>query len=83
MRPKAPHAGLALGNRNAVLLRGEGALCCGGVESDVDAVRSLLRKGCLARLYGEELPNCHPLSLADAALQRMVYQRSYKRKGQC
>lgn len=83
VRPKAAQVGLAVGGRNAVLLRGQGALCAGGVESDVEAVRSLLRKGCAARLYAQTLPRCRPLSLADAALQRMVYLHSYKRKGQC
>ena len=54
-----------------------------GVESDVEAVRFLLRKGCAAWLYARELPGCHPLGAADARLQRLVYLQSYKRKSQC
>ena len=73
----------AMRGRNAVLLRGAGALCAAGVESDLEAVRSLLRKGCMARLYAGEVPNCRPLGAADAQLQRLVYLQSYKRKGQC
>lgn len=82
VRPKALHAGVAIRGRNAVLLRGEGALCAGDTESEVDAVRSLLRKGCAARLYAHELPKCRPLRLADTALQRMVYLYSYRKRAQ-
>ena len=73
---------LALAGRNAVLLRGAGALCASGVESDLEAVRSLLRKGCLARLYARDLPGCRPLGPADAQLQRLVYLKSYKKRSQ-
>jgi len=83
VRPEARRVEMALGDRNAVLLRGAGALCAAGVEHDVEAVRSLLRKGCAARLYARELPNCRPLGAADARLQRLVYLQSYKRKSQC
>ncbi|MDE7261400.1 MAG: class II aldolase/adducin family protein [Oscillospiraceae bacterium] len=80
VRPKPQPVSLALSGRNAVLLRGEGALCAVGMESDVEAVCSLLRKGCAARLYAQELPHCHPLSMADAVLQRMVYTHAYKKR---
>lgn len=72
----------ALTGRNAVLLRGAGALCAGGVESDVDAVRSLLRKGCMALFYARTIPGCRPLGTVDARLQRAVYLQSYKKKSQ-
>jgi len=72
----------ALAGRNAVLLRGAGALCAGGVEKDVDAVRSLLRKGCMAFLYARTIPGCSPLGTVDARLQRIVYLQSYKKKSQ-
>ena len=70
----------ALRGRNAALLRGMGALCAGGSLSDLEAVRSLLRKGCAAWLYAGECPGCRPLGAADARLQRLVYQVSYQRK---
>ena len=70
----------AVRGRNAVLLRGMGALCAGSSERDVDAVRALMAKGCEARLYARAVPGCRPLSPADAALQRLVYQKSYKEK---
>lgn len=70
----------ALRGRNAVLLKSMGALCAGKSESDVAAVRTLLRKGCEAKLYADEVPNCRPLSVPDARLQRLIYQKSYERK---
>ncbi len=70
----------AVRGRSAALLRGMGALCAGTSERDVEAVRALLRKGCAAWLYAREVPGCRPLGPADARLQRLVYQASYKRK---
>ena len=72
----------ALRTRNAVLVRGAGALCAGGTEGDAEAVRTLLQKGCAAWLYAGELPGCRPLGGVDARLQRLVYRQSYaKRRG--
>lgn len=75
--------GLAVRGRNAVLVRGMGALCAGASESDVEAVRALLRKDCMAQLYAEKVPGCRPIGPADARLQRLVYLRSYQKKSQC
>lgn len=66
--------------RNAVLVRGMGALCAGTSESDTEAVCALVAKGCEAQLYARAVPGCRPLRPADAALQRLMYQRSYSRK---
>lgn len=70
----------AMRGRNAVLLQGAGAICAGTSEGDMDAVRALLRKGCAARLYAEEIGACRPLGLLDARVQRAMYIRSYSRK---
>ncbi len=70
----------AIRGRNAVLLRGMGALCAGASADGVEAVRALVRKGCAAQLYAQEIPWSRPLSPADARLQRLVYETSYKRK---
>lgn len=71
---------LGIRGRNAVLLRGGGALCAAGTEDDRKALRALLRKGCAAWIYARSEPGCRPLSPADARLQRLVYQRSYQKK---
>lgn len=69
----------AMRGRNAVLLRGAGALCAGNTESDMEAVRALLRKGCAAKLYALETGGCRPLGMVDAAFQRRMYTRSYSK----
>lgn len=70
----------AVRGRNAVLVRSIGALCAGTSESDVEAVRALLRKGCTACFYAREVPGSRALGPLDARVQRLVYQKSYGRK---
>ena len=70
----------AIQTRSAVLLRGAGALCAGATEGDLEAVRSLLRKGCTAWLYAGEAAGCRPLGGMDAGLQRLIYRTSYAKK---
>lgn len=81
--PEPQQVQRALRSRNAVLIQGMGAICAADTESEAEAVRTLLRKGCAAKLYADAAGGCRPLGTADAALQRLVYQRSYKRKAQC
>lgn len=81
--PEPQQVQRALRSRNAVLIQGMGAICAADTESEAEAVRTLLRKGCAAKLYADAAGGCRPLGAADAALQRLVYQRSYKRKAQC
>lgn len=79
--PPAPRqVEAAIRGRNAVLIRGGGALCAGQSEEDARAVCALLEKSCMAQLYAESVPGCRPLHPADAVLQRLIYQKSYKRK---
>ena len=76
----------ALKGRNAVLVRGRGALCTGKTADDVAAVRMILKKGCeaglLARAWREERGPLDALCLgeADARLQRLIYQKKYSKK---
>ncbi|MCI8276112.1 MAG: class II aldolase/adducin family protein [Lachnospiraceae bacterium] len=79
----------ALRGRNAVLVRGRGALCTGKTADDVTAVRMILRKGCeaglLARAWNGRneaggLEKCLPLGEADARLQRLIYRKKYSKK---
>ncbi|MDE7242823.1 MAG: class II aldolase/adducin family protein [Oscillospiraceae bacterium] len=73
-------AAAALRNRNAVLLRGAGALCTGMTEDDVLAVRAILRKGCRAWLLADTVPSCRPLGRIDAWMQRTIYVMQYAKK---
>ncbi|MEA4964760.1 MAG: class II aldolase/adducin family protein [Oscillospiraceae bacterium] len=69
-----------LRGRNAVLLRGEGALCTGANPEDTEAVCLILKKGCRAQLYADTHPGCKPLPRADAELQRLIYTKQYARR---
>lgn len=66
--------------RNALLLRGVGALCTGANLSDAEAVAMILSKGCLTERYA--LTRTEPLSLpyAEAAAQRLVYLTKYSKQ---
>lgn len=88
--------GKAVRGRNAVFIRGAGALCTGKTADDVEAVRMILKKGCeaglLARAWNSCLEEgrdgsevfdgnlCLPLGEADARLQRLIYIRKYSKK---
>lgn len=70
-------AASALRGRNAVLLRNEGALCVADTADDAEAVSMILRKNCAAALYVQRK---HPMSVADAKLQRIVYLMKYSKQ---
>ena len=70
----------ALESSNAVCLFGNGALCVGASKEDALAVSMILKKGALAALYAQTLPDCAPLGKSDAFLQRMIYLQNYSKK---
>ena len=63
--------------RNAVLVKGVGAVCAGKSESDAEAIAMIVSKNCCAACY---VRNEKPLSPVDARLQRYVYLTSYSKK---
>lgn len=69
----------ALRGRNAVLIPGVGAICCAEDESDLNAVASILRKGCLTALYALTC-GVRPLSKLDCRIMRLVYIMKYSKK---
>ncbi len=73
-------AAAALHSRNAVFLRGAGALCTGMTGEDISAVRAILRKGCRAWLLADAVPSCTPLGRLDAWVQRKIYVTQYAEK---
>lgn len=77
---QAERVAAGLRGRNAVLLRGAGALCTGTSQGDVEAVKVLVRKGCLAQRYAASRGNCRPLGWGDAWLQRLIYVRKYAKQ---
>jgi len=70
----------AMRGRNAVLLRGAGALCMGPAASELEALRLLLRKGCAAHRFARAVPGCRPLGRMDALVQRTLFVASYAGK---
>ena len=67
----------ALIGRNAVCVRGVGAVCVGSSEDDCEAAASIVTKNCAAACY---VRNAQPLSLPDALLQRYIYVSKYSKK---
>ena len=67
----------ALHGRNAVLVRGRGALCTGENADEAVAAAMIVSKNCAAALYAQK---SGPLSAADCALQRVVYLKKYSRQ---
>ena len=74
----------AMKGQNAVLVPGIGGVCMAGKKSDLHAMESLLRKGCMAALYAETC-GAKPIRWFDCLLMRLVYQIKYSRKkaGNC
>ena len=63
--------------RNAVLVRGVGAVCAGKTQDDADAAAMIVSKNCAAACY---VRRAKPLSFVDARIQRLVYLTSYSKK---
>lgn len=63
--------------RNAVLVKGVGAVCAGRTPADVEAVAMIVSKNCTAACY---VRKAAPLGLIDARLQRISYLTSYSKR---
>ncbi len=63
--------------RNAVLVRGVGAVCAGKTQDDADAAAMIVSKNCAAACY---VRNEKPLGAFDARLQRYTYLTSYSKR---
>ncbi|NLP48540.1 MAG: class II aldolase/adducin family protein [Clostridiales bacterium] len=72
----------ALKGRNAVLIKGKGALCCGANEDDSKAIEEITQKNSLAFL-GTKLFNFYqPIKPLHARLMRFVYLKKYSKEAQ-
>jgi L-ribulose-5-phosphate 4-epimerase len=72
----------ALQGRNAVLIRGKGAICTGDSPEDVDAAVMVLEKGCRAALLAMaagDAGKIFPLLPEHAAADRSSYVNSYSK----
>ncbi len=69
----------ALKGRNAVLVKGRGALCCAGDADDAEAVEMVLEKGCDAHLAALMHGTLKPIAPLECRLMRFVYLKKYSK----
>lgn len=72
--------GSKIKGKNAVLLKNKGALCCGGVEGDAEAVDMIMSKSCLTLLGTKVFDAAKPINPAEALLMRVVYTLKYSKQ---
>ena len=68
---------MGLVGRQAVLIKGVGALCVGKSQDDCEAAASIVSKNCGATCY---VRKAHPLQSVDAIMQRIIYLTKYSKK---
>ncbi len=66
--------------RSAVLLKGNGAICCGADIEDARAVEMILGKNCRAAMAVDLFDRGKPLRGYEALLMRFIYLRRYAKK---
>ena len=76
MGGQQPALNSAIG-RNAVLVRGVGAVCAGKTGSDAEAIAMIVSKNCAAACYARY---AKPLGSIDARLQRYIYLTKYSKQ---
>ncbi|MBQ3369703.1 MAG: class II aldolase/adducin family protein [Mogibacterium sp.] len=76
MGGQQPALNSAIG-RNAVLVKGVGAVCAGKTASDAEAIAMIVSKNCAAACYAKY---ARPLGNIDARLQRYIYLTKYSRQ---
>ncbi len=69
----------ALTDRNAVLIKGVGALCTGFDESEAEAVAIVLEKACMAAYLAHQVGNIPPLGKESAKKDREGYVNHYSK----
>lgn len=62
--------------RNAVLVKGVGAICIGATEDDAEAAAAVTTKNCAAACY---VRKSRPMKKGDALLQRVIYVKKYSK----
>ncbi len=69
-----------LKGRYAVLVKNNGALCCGPSRSDAAAVAQVLEKGCRAVIGTAFFGGARPIHPVESLLMRLVYLAKYSKK---
>ena len=70
----------ALRGRDAVLLKDNGALCCGSNEYDAHAVRMIVEKQCKCMVGGSLFGKPKPINPIETRLMRFIYKTKYSKQ---
>lgn len=69
----------ALNSSSAVILKEDGALCCGSSRDDAMAVSMVLEKNCIAYIAAALLGKVKPVNPLECLLMRFVYKTKYSK----
>ena len=69
-----------LNKTNVVFVKNLGAIIAAPSEDEGKAIKMILKKYCIARLYAAGNEAVHKISCFDAVIQRMVYLKKYSKK---
>ncbi len=70
----------ALKNVSAVMLKNNGALCCGSTKGDAEAVSMVVEKNCIALISAALLGKVKPINGFECRLMRFVYLKKYSKQ---
>lgn len=70
----------ALGNKNAVLVKDNGAICVAKTQYDAEAVEMVMDKGCKTAVGADLYAKVSPINPVEAHLMRFIYQKKYSKK---
>ncbi len=70
----------ALGNKNAVLVKDNGAVCVAGTEYDAEAIEIVMEKGCKTLIGSNLYENVKAINPIEANLMRIIYKAKYSKK---
>lgn len=70
----------ALGNKNAVLVKDNGAVCVAGNQYDAEAVELVMEKAAKTAVGAELYADVKPIGKIDAHLMRIIYKMKYSKK---
>jgi L-fuculose-phosphate aldolase len=71
---------LALGSASAVLIRNNGAYCCGSSSGDATAVSMIMEKGCKSQIGAAIFGHIKPINRFECALMRFIYLKKYSKQ---
>lgn len=70
----------ALGNKNAVLVKDNGAICVAGTKYDAEAIEIVMEKGSKTLVGANLYSGVKPINAIEANLMRIIYKMKYSKK---